>query len=277
MSESVPKFEASVDYVTLTLPATAREISALRFRRHAEDALDDAGPMAERRGAQVLGYRGQKLGSVFYGARPGGWLFRSSGSGGNSDYCRDWPTDVRCTRIDLQVTVWREPWQGDAARKMAASAVAARDAGLMHRATRVCFYDGCGDGDSCYIGSRSSEQMLRLYDKGKQSDETRYNGSWRWEIEFKGERADQAREALCEAPDAVQTIVGTVEDWLLSRGVGYGPGIGGAGGIRVVVPRGQDDDSARLDWLARSVAPMLGRLIDRVGKDRVYSALSLDG
>jgi hypothetical protein len=269
------KYSAAVDYVTLTLAAAVRELDALRFRRCAEDALDDKGPMSERKAAQVLGYRGQRLNQAFYGARPDGWMFRSSGETSDVDYARDWPVSSKCTRIDLAVTVWRHDWPKSVAREMRQAAIKARDEGRMHRSTRICFYDGCGDGDSCYIGSRSSDQMLRCYDKGAESGETRYNGAWRWEIEFKGQRACQVWEALCVHPNAAEAIVGTVQEWITSRGVGVGPGIGDPGGVSTRVTLGAGDDTARLEWIARSIAPVVGRLIDRHGKAVVYSALGL--
>jgi len=275
LNTPTPRYDAAVDWVTLTLPASAGESDALRFRAAAEDALQDAGLIAERRGGQVLGYRGQASGKAFYGARPDGWLFRASGEQANRDYCREWPHTSRCTRVDLAVTVWREDWPVSVAHETMLQAIAARDSGHMHRSTKVCYYDGCGDGDSCYVGSRSSEQMLRCYDKGKESGETRYNGSWRWEIEYKGQRASQAWETLCEAQDAAQSIVATVETWLAERGIALGPAVGGSGCILTRVARGEGDDSARLEWLTRSVAPMIARLIDRCGHSAVYSALGL--
>lgn len=235
----------------------------------------DAAPMAEWSRKKVLGYVGSGTKSAFYGARMDGWLFRSSGEGSNTAYRQDWPLTTKCTRIDLALTVWyAAPWP-TLAVEVAEAARAARDTGAMHRSTRLCYYDGLGDGDSTYIGSRSSEQMLRVYDKGAESQEPRYNGSWRWEIEFKGGRSQLAWRELRGHLDASQSIMETVGGWLAERGIPIGPGDCGPDCIRVIVTGGTSDDPARLDWLAKAVRPTVAGLLDRMGKAAVYSALGL--
>jgi len=139
-------------------------------------------------------------------------------------------------------------------------------------------------GQTLYVGSRSSDQMGRLYDKGRQ-DLKRLDLEpglmWRYEVEFKSSRAKRvAAQLLALPPDGARfgnTVARTVQEWFFTRGVPSllltdpGEEIALSVGAKVT------DDLITLEWLSTQVRPSIARLVGKGKADQVVAALGMGG
>lgn len=277
MACSVQKVEAHVDYLTLTLPSGASDSARSTFEACCEVCLCSGGILESRRLARILGYLGLRSGSVFSGARADGSIMQASGALAADAFLLLWPSEARCTRIDIAVDVsYTEclPW---VAEVTAHEAVEARNLEGFGKGKKVVLYSGFGAGDTCYLGSRQSTRMLRVYDKGAESGLPEYQNTWRWEIEAKGQAARGYFAGLKVSHDPAGDIAKTIEAFLVDRGVDCRPRVG-SGDCVLCVERGTEaSDLRRLDWLATGVAPTVSRLICVFGRKRVEFALGLGG
>ena len=72
-----------------------------------------------------------------------------------------------------------------------------RDPGVVCKATVGKWWEDQNGAGTCYWGSRSSERMLRVYDKGAESDGK--IDAFRWELEHHDKAAEGLRRTLVEA------------------------------------------------------------------------------
>lgn len=124
------------------------------------------------------------------------------------------------------------------------------------------------DGWTIYVGSRSSDKFLRIYDKKK---ETGYEGdAWtRIEVECKGKIAHWLGSklpsgTLSDAYSTASTIIKTLVDFedmewrqALSSDV-----------VALAIPKKSDRDT--LGWLLKSAVPALARLMKEKPNDKIY-------
>lgn len=72
-------------------------------------------------------------------------------------------------------------------------------------------------GDTCYFGSRRSEVFMRVYDKRlEQEHKTKQDlgVDWvRWEVEFKGERAQQVANMIAKTNNMASVFVGVLNNY----------------------------------------------------------------
>jgi DNA relaxase NicK len=119
-------------------------------------------------------------------------------------------------------------------------------------------------GDTLYVGSRASDQLGRLYDKGRQSGEDAYKDCWRWEVQYRRGPAMSVVRALLQTECEASAIAATVARWFTDRGVSAGYHTSGqpllATGVRIV-----PDDERWLAWARRCVAPRAKGLAVRYG------------
>jgi len=173
----------------------------------------------------------------------------------------------------LQVTFWPDPAEPDLSTWVLERALADRDRQPRSRRRRITYINGCGDGDTVYIGSRSSEQMGRFYDKEKESGAAYYTGAWRAEVEYHNDHATTIAKKIAASKDPAGKIYATVAAWYSARGcelLNHNPG----DVIRFTpAPHVTGDDLHRLQWLATTVSPSVRRLVDAVGFDIVTQAL----
>jgi DNA relaxase NicK len=138
--------------------------------------------------------------------------------------------------------------------------------------TRTLIRDSDG-GQTVYIGRRVSENMGRLYDKGVESATNAPGTRWRYEVEYKGDQAWNAVQALLPVEEEARCVSSTVAQWFSSRG-GRVWRHDSLLAVRNWGPKETSTDK-QLQWLARGVRPTVVALIDRLGYHRVTTALGL--
>lgn len=220
-----------------------------------------------------MGYSGFAANHMFWGTRKDETIIRASGEIAAS-VAREVPSyGLHVSRLDLALTAWfseDRPLTALAARRLA---VTEREGNSAPRKRKIRLQDGCGDGDTLYIGSRKSEQFGRLYDKGREDGSSTYKNAWRAEVEYHDDKAGGVFKLLRDVQFNSGTIAATVSAWWSLRGVDL-PWYRGGDTPLVVRESGRHpDDASQLGWLEKQVAPCVSRLILRVGRDAVYSAL----
>jgi hypothetical protein len=176
-----------------------------------------------------------------------------------------------CSRLDLAVDCELERPVTALSRQIYRDASHIRpETGRPPKRSLIVSGDG---GSTVYIGSRASESMGRVYDKGIES-KTRPGGTWwRWEVEYKGDRSFAMGSALQGIDEPAVFICATVASWFRSRSSHTF--------TRSAIPpiyngnRAPTGADQQLSWLARGVRPTVASLIERVGLERVLSALGL--
>lgn len=128
-------------------------------------------------------------------------------------------------------------------------------------------------GSTVYIGSRASEQMGRVYDKGVEQKALPAGLWWRWEVEYKGSRSYAIANTLPAIELCEVFIMATVATWFRQRSLHSFTS--STVGIVCNGPREPSSAEQSLQWLARGVRPTVQRLVDLVGRERVLSALGL--
>lgn len=265
----------NVDYLRVSVPRDCKPAVAVAYNRAREAVLRSQGGKYAVKPWFFRGYSGFSCGHVSWGNRHDGSLLQVSGppSGDAVKYLPG--SGLGIPRIDLAVTVWFPEEDRDIAKKCAPSADIARQKSALTARRRLKLTDGMGAGDTLSVGSRKSEQYGRIYDKFKESRNTYYKNAWRWEVEYKGKTACSIWKQLAEVGAGVEVISSTVYNWFEERGCPPPIEVSAVPLVAVLPDRTSTTDTRRLEWLAKQVAPCLPGLIDRVGRDVVYSALGI--
>lgn len=254
---------SSVDYLTLTFLRGERVSDRQRHRIQATE-LRAMLVWCKRSGDAVRewawnGYRGEGTSTFSYGEREDGLIVRASGDTAGR-LAQLTVGKGRASRLDLQVTEWPDCDVDQLIHHSALASDKARKS-AKHRPWKVTHLNAFGDGDTLYIGSRESETFLRMYNKGLESaDNDYYTGAVRYEVEYKGARADNAFRALEGSRDHGDYCFSRVAGEFRARGVtaawmeNYGSG-------RIAdTPTEESEVDQTLRWLERQVKPSVVRL-----------------
>ena len=223
------------------------------------------------------GYYGERCGSVAYGSGAQGHLLQVAGWQAQEEVLLRVPHD-NLARWDVQLTLWFEREVPSIARSVAESSVNAR-ASVSHRPWKVALIEGYGGGDTTYIGSRSSDSFLRVYDKwreAREAEEWRY--SWRFEVELKDERANENWPVAGAPSPGPYWYAGLVSSAFWGRGVKL-PSLEQVPSVPLAhSPAKATTTESRLAWLHNQVRPTVDKLLAQgVSLSRVLEALGLDG
>ena len=181
------------------------------------------------------------------------------------------------TRLDLQVTVTlTKPWPA-----MATMAYAWLDDNpdLRRKQLTYTLLENTSGGSTLYVGSRASDQYGRFYDKGKERDKEAEKGKeWRYEVEFKGQRASNVIEQLKRltgASDVEAAISTTVHTWFAAREM---PPIWAKNGqpMKMDIKATVTSDELKLLWLTKQVRPSVRQLLEHGRSEELMIALGID-
>lgn len=229
-------------------------------------------------------YRGIRAGQVFAGvAEQNGaihGLLDASGVDAHSLLVPEFE-DVRCTRIDFQLTL---ELGGSYRARDFKDALEAADwsdgAGSRLHRRRVEMIEGpSAEGlDTVYIGSRSSDRFARVYVKDD-GDGGRF---LRFEVEFKGDRADRAYGLAVAGGASVAGIL--LAEWERVPSVDvrawlqFGEVLRSwvAGSVEVSVPRSAGDSDSRYRWFVSTVVPFLESMLNDHSNSRKTAAVLRD-
>jgi len=132
------------------------------------------------------------------------------------------------------------------------------------RPISLTLIQGQDRGDTLYVGSRKSDVLGRLYDKGRESGAPEYRDCWRWEVQFRRAPALQTARGLALAEDASATIAATVGSWFRDRDVSA-PTWTNTPPLDHRAPKPVPDDARWLAWARKSVQPRARELVARYG------------
>lgn len=262
-----------VDYITLTRTQeedqSNRELEAL-FKGLFTD--DDLIP------AKWGGYKGYTRGHARMGHRTRDGvvdkILNVSGSAADSMVFKDGPLDenIRCTRIDIQMTVELPYRQQDLARRYFANLKSDESYKSSMVGRRKIVLVDSEDGQTMYIGSRSSRSFLvRLYDKGGQMGfDTGYE--WRLEIEFKRDLARGVLDMITGPGRFVDNKERIVTGYAEEECGILLPSTGGEGKPDIKPANGSAN---QMEWLKRCVRPVVVRETNTGHLEEVIEALGL--
>ncbi len=219
------------------------------------------------------GYAGITAGGASVGERYDGAIVRLSSECAADNWLGAVRVAGHVSRLDLAVTV-RLPALANPAREAYTVAQSAVPQARGRRVQKASHIETWTEGETAYLGSRQSSRFGRLYNKGLESKEERYNGCWRWEVEYKGDTATAISGEMAQCGNSSESALAYVWDTFDKWGV---PPIWGKGAVvpAVTLGRTATDDERRLQWLAVQVAPAIERLIRNGKRIAVLEALGL--
>lgn len=265
--------EAGIDYLTCTLPyGDPQGAKFIRIGQQLQEGEQNEGNTFKAASSQ--GYVGSICGSVFVGEGTQGSMVRCSGFSAQEAVQALKVVQKRITRIDLQVTVWYEEDPYAIIRNYYERAYA--DASVADKRARreVTRHEKIDGGYTVAIGARTSNYYGRLYDKWRESKDDAYANALRYEVEIKGERAEQAYNALKfgKKPKEKQ-IASFVGEWYAARGIRV-PFLYQVGEMDLTpIRRETSDTKRRLKWLKTQVRHTVSLLRDVVDDTVILEAL----
>jgi len=218
-------------------------------------------------------YNGSQTDGISYGKRDDGWIIRLSGSMAERHWLTvaTWAHNI--SRLDVQTTIHDK--EGRDEHAYAGHCCLALDPRVGSGAVTTRYIEDTPEGSSLYVGSRVSDRMFRLYDKTAESDGEYPKRCWRYEIEYKGERALNVARKLSADYHVTQAIFDCLQTAYTSYGLGI-PATRPAWLWRDVGIVRKSDDERRMLWLRRCIRPCVERLSQVFGVDEVLSALGVE-
>ena len=266
---------AGLDWLTLTLPIDAP--SDQEFVRRGLVCLDkivEEGNQLQYR--DMLGYAGVGVGGSFVGTRVDTHMIQLSGRHADVYFDYVYRRDAHISRADAQVTVKYKHMPKRVAKEAYRDATKENETIPIGRRRKIYIIVGSDGGDTCYIGSSSSEQKGRLYNKEVQSEDPLYARTWRYEVMLRNEHAAALCRSMSDrAATRTQYVSDFVAVWYQKRGVEvpwtYDEEI-------VVLPPIKTlptDTEKKLNWLKHQVSPTVKYLLTVCEKETILELLGL--
>lgn len=257
-------FFAAVDYLTVT--TKTQEASSKLI--HDLFALRSPSFWHENRSYawRFKGYVGRAYNGVRYGLRNDEAIVMLSGPMCQACWDAVAPNRDKCTRVDLAVTV--ELAEID---KTIASVAYQQALDSIHTTNSIVM--NSRGGQTVYLGSRQSQHMGRIYDKGAEQDGP-VGTIWRYEVEIKKPTSDHVVTRLLETDDTPTFIAEYVARFFEARGVAI-PWLRTNVECAIEIGAYVQSSEKTLEWLRTQVKPALGRLIVEGRQDDAYQALGL--
>lgn len=245
---------AGIDYLTASTQSAKRAIEMEKRAFRIVNAFLDRG--SRMRDWGMAGYRGWQCEGVQFGVRPDGAVARLSGSTAHTHWRDFYEMADNISRVDYQVTT-RNRWPAHVriGRERKARIQWQRAKAGRPKITTIEDTEG---GFVVYIGSRSSGQYGRIYDKGAESKLPEFAECVRHEIEFKGRHAKAAAARVASVSVPEIECIGTCQGWFKIRG--YDPRLSPNGYV-YRQPSHKSSADRSLEWLAKGVKPTVERLI----------------
>lgn len=259
---TVEAVTAGVDWISATLGR--EEIgnqSWMYDALHALELIAMAGNVYKRR--SMLGFDGWESAGCFVGSNDKLHYAQFAGHWANDAYLYLEHPKVHISRIDLQTTIKYSEELLKEGRFQYARAIAHNKVLPTHRQRRIHLFAGSDGGDTIYVGSPSSEQRGRLYNKSKQSGEQAYERSWRYEVVYRNNYAAVVyRTVLAAVLPHSDIIVQTVIEFYRERGINI-LGMDDWRGNPIEPPKATPSDAGRkLAWIKDQVVPTIRKLAE---------------
>lgn len=270
MDHTTTIIESQLDWLTCSNDGTRDQRD---FRALASALLDTE--VGDRNFTSAFHYRvyhGWQAGRVRWAQYGQSTLLALSGDLAERAFDVVYPLATNFSRIDAAVTVRLAEYGPDLGREAYEQAEPHWQPGA--RYPEPSQFETPRGGTTFYLGKRSADRYLRLYDKQAESKDPHYLGCWRYEVESKGTVAASLALACPRGTDRSAFCQGYVHDAFNSRRVTpwFGPS------DEPVLVRGfrrRADADRSLAWLQRSVRPTLERLGAGGFVREMYDALGL--
>lgn len=269
--------EPSIDWIT----ATSKKEEVGRYWRelHAQYAADFYPEVTHPKTFSYVGWEGPQLPGFTYAIHPKhGAMVRVTGFGAGVAW-RDVLSRVEycnVTRIDLCVTVTLQMRMTGIATNEYAALISS---GYQPHIKKKLVTNSDG-GETLYIGSRTSQVFVRLYDKSAERGEEP-GDVWRYEIEYKKPVSQTVAEMIMslaggDDSEVWETINDTVWTAFDDRGVTPIFSAGDAFLAPTTAHRERSPVEAQMKWLAVSVSPAVRRLAAAGYGQAIREILGLD-
>lgn len=223
------------------------------------------------------GYRGWGTGGSFLGYRDDGSYLQLSGHYAGEFLDSIHNDDLHISRLDIQATVKYRQYAPGVGEHTYRAAVDANGALLSARRRKVWYMSGDDGGWTTYIGSPTSEQRAKVYNKAVQSGKPEYERSWRWEVTAKNEYATAWYRSVIQAQEARPRLCASIcASWFALRGVKPDWSAYVSLISLPLIKEVPSDAEKRLRWLAEQVRPAVAWLISRGYGREAIEALALD-
>jgi len=272
---------SSVDFLTVTVTSPGKSILLMQEAERLKVDLEGCGWAVKKWG--MKGYSGYRIAGMAWGMRHDGCIMMLSGQDAAINWLPALALAENVTRLDLAATVALESPFINVAKAAYARAITDPEKCFAKR-RKYSFVENSAGGQTCYIGSRISDQFGRIYDKGCESEKDACTSPgliWRYEVEFKSYRAKKlARQmeasARAETETVAEAISHLVYTWFRARGI---PPIFNDvpyhANWTVELEARITDDEASLQWLTVQVRPSVERLLERGREAEVFEALGI--
>ncbi len=228
---------------------------------------------------RLQGYVGYMAGRVRWGERENAGLVQLSGDLAERHLERVCELQDSITRLDVATTVVLPFYDSTLARRGYSAATEHR-LRHPHSALPKVVEDGNG-GSTLYLGDRSSDFILRLYNKQAErladadpDGAEHYRNAWRYELEVKGRAAPQLATLTVAAPDRAAYIQAFLYDYCEAHGLTPAFPHSGAQALRPGFTR-RSDRQKTLQWYRSAVGPSLQRLWQGGDPQELIDALGL--
>lgn len=268
--------DAGIDYISLTMRNDNPNVQAWLIAAHAylrEIAIHTDEIIHTKR----LGYEGLSFGGSFVGQRERDTIAVFSGERAKRAYSLLYRSDCHCSRIDVQ-TSFRYSVPTNNVAETVRDSVRKDNAKLSSaRQRNATLMEDLRGGATCYVGTRTSEQFARIYNKEAESNDADYKGVWRFEVQLKNRYAEKVCEQLAMQAYTDEMYAAVfVRQWLHHRGVSV-PWKADAELLPLPRPNAPLTQSeARLRWLRDQVRPAIRQLLKYGLRDDIIEALGLN-
>lgn len=268
--------DAGIDYISLTMlndnpSVQAWANAALAYLEQISKQL------GEMNYAKRLGYEGMASGGSFVGRRERDAIAIFSGERAKTAFERLYRRDTHVSRLDVQVSFRFNVTTNNVAQvaRNSVSRANAKISGARQR--NATLMEDLRGGATCYVGTRTSEQFARIYNKEAESGKAEYERVWRFEVQLKNKLATKLAEQIAgQTYTSPNHALVFVKQWLSHRGVST-PWKADAELLplpKVEKPNSQNDE--KLLWLRTQVRPALRTLLKYGLRDAILEALGLD-
>jgi hypothetical protein len=276
-ANEVEYIEGGIDWLTLTLPAD--EPTGELWIQQGLRVIDTIGRGGyEIKPRSMQGYYGASAGNCFVGSREDGHMMQLTGAHANDHFASVFRLDAHVSRIDVQCTAKFKVMPTNIAIRSYGDASTNNKTLPEGRRRRLVIIRGNDGGDTFYLGSPSSDQRGRIYNKAVQSESPKYARCWRYEVVYRNDLATQLSRTV---PYPLETRAKWAEEmvyrWYDKRGV-HNCGIDHE--IDVYLPLSSpipSDVERKLNWLHKQVGPTVRYLIEAGYRDTILTSLGLTG
>lgn len=268
--------DAGIDYISLTMQNDNPNVQA--WHRAALAYLEHiSAQVGEMNETKRLGYEGITVGGSFVGKRERDTIAIFSGERAKVAFERLYRRDTHVSRMDVQVSYRYRVSTNNVAQVARNNVDRANRRISSARQRNATLMEDLRGGATCYVGTRTSEQFARIYNKEAESGKEEFARVWRFEVQLKNKLAVKLAEQIAgQTYTTTNHSVVFVKQWLSHRGVPT-PWQADAELLplpKVEKPNSQNDE--KLLWLRTQVRPALRTLLKYGLRDAILEALGLD-